>query len=955
MKQPCKGPKQRIAFWGKSRQLIIAVAALFITLTADAQNIPTRSQLQDINALGYEWLTGSFRKGVYLVGDTLSTTDSGVVVIYNNQLYQRLPGRYMAIGKATQLTDSTFKIGNDTITIRGTSGGGGADSTIFATVYGVDSAKANLRDEIATKLNISDTANRWVNDIRRSNDSVFAFKNGSWLFKYKDSVGSGGGGQTLYSDLGPLSETKIYTPAKGVASSSNIAGYSHTAVDSVRYKFTTSGTGTEAGGWRGTAASGDSIRLTVPFWVIFGNSISEGHGGPTSLHGRLHPNGTNTFQWDYPDVPGQLSWYLAQLMRMRVYNMGIGGQTSVQGRIRFYRDVLGQVSPNATDGRGTQTLTGKPQGVIIEFGINDIFNGVPLQTIKDNLEWMASQCQQNGVRCVILDCPGDATANQSQLKLIADFNTWIWSGVMNQYGACVVPFNRWWNNPAYNDNIHPNSLIFDGIHPTTTHPGGGYDSLATYIFQQAKLPVLTKAVFITEVSPTNPARVAYPTSITINSVPYTLTSNVDTIDITSYVPDSVWIKVNASANLTGDSAAVGTVLWYVDNNPNDTTYYTRRTLYSGSQKANMNTSQLTMYAPTLENGYNIIDAYLGDMTTSAFRFTTYAATARLFLAGTTLHNSATLNITNSGTALGTNGNLYATGTNHTIAQMQFMVNGNATQFGNGISMNNTASRMRLQANPISASGIDLFRFDTYNGGINTLGTGSLNLLAITNTGFGNSGGINQIGNSLSITPTINHSTSANSGIIIRGLYYNPTLTALGNARHNGFVQTTGNNYFNATSDTTCFGCAESDNVLAKFRVNGSTRFDLGSDATGDIYYRNSSGLVTRLGIGSADDLLTVNTGVPAWTSGYTKTLKGSTTWDPSSISANSSTTTTISVTGAALGDPVTVSKTSGAYGNGEVYDAFVSAVDTVTIRLQNVSGGTFDITSATFNVIVLKY
>lgn len=52
----------------------------------------------------------------------------------------------------------------------------------------------------------------------------------------------------------------------------------------------------------------------------------------------------------------------------------------------------------------------------------------------------------------------------------------------------------------------------------------------------------------------------------------------------------------------------------------------------------------------------------------------------------------------------------------------------------------------------------------------------------------------------------------------------------------------------------------SNNIL------GSVTMSLGSDATGDIYYRNSSGVLTRLGIGSNGQFLNVSSGLPAWTS-----------------------------------------------------------------------------------------
>lgn len=49
--------------------------------------------------------------------------------------------------------------------------------------------------------------------------------------------------------------------------------------------------------------------------------------------------------------------------------------------------------------------------------------------------------------------------------------------------------------------------------------------------------------------------------------------------------------------------------------------------------------------------------------------------------------------------------------------------------------------------------------------------------------------------------------------------------------------------------------------------------NVGSDATGDIYYRNSGGLFTRLGIGATSDVLKVVGGVPVWAAPASSALR----------------------------------------------------------------------------------
>lgn len=56
-----------------------------------------------------------------------------------------------------------------------------------------------------------------------------------------------------------------------------------------------------------------------------------------------------------------------------------------------------------------------------------------------------------------------------------------------------------------------------------------------------------------------------------------------------------------------------------------------------------------------------------------------------------------------------------------------------------------------------------------------------------------------------------------------------------------------------------------------FILNNGLNLTLGSDATGDIFYRNSSGNFNRLGIGSSGNVLTVSGGIPSWQAGPTAT------------------------------------------------------------------------------------
>jgi hypothetical protein len=73
------------------------------------------------------------------------------------------------------------------------------------------------------------------------------------------------------------------------------------------------------------------------------------------------------------------------------------------------------------------------------------------------------------------------------------------------------------------------------------------------------------------------------------------------------------------------------------------------------------------------------------------------------------------------------------------------------------------------------------------------------------------------------------------------------------------------------------------------------------------------------------------------------------------INTNLSTSLTIAVAGAAVGDPVILGVPTALTGNGRLFQAWVSAANTVTVQFTNTTGGNDNLGSDTFKVAVMKF
>jgi hypothetical protein len=161
---------------------------------------------------------------------------------------------------------------------------------------------------------------------------------------------------------------------------------------------------------------------------------------------------------------------------------------------------------------------------------------------------------------------------------------------------------------------------------------------------------------------------------------------------------------------------------------------------------------------------------------------------------------------------------------------------------------------------------------------------------------------------LDISPTINVGANSNSGLSLIGLDYNPNVINIGAATHLAQRIVTGNIVWGATTPTSntrfdLLGIGSGSDIIQRWADNlNNQRFAFQSDGvfvangttgtanqvlttnssgvptwqnatsgfadpmttSGDIIIRNGSNVTTRLGIGSANQVLTVSGGVPAW-------------------------------------------------------------------------------------------
>ena len=901
MKQAPLGLKRRKAFRENYLAVIIAVAALFLNIHIYGQTLPTKPQLQAINATGYEWQTGSFKRGLYLP-DTLSGADSGAIAKKNGIVYFKNGLYWKSWGFPVQVNDSTFTCSGITITIHGTAGetntasNQGSGVGLFKTKSGVDLQFKSLTRDTTVTI----TSN--INDVQFGiNSNIVSYTN--YLNR--------GVPFTNYSIFLGNSITYGYNSGGGTLKSYPSYLKDHLNLDTV-LNLAVSGIGARR-----------AYRILAENITIDYNKATSAMAGFNNVRGTTDT--AHVFELVRASHRAMAALQFIKRDEIQFYTMGTSGS----------------VNPNVSTSIACGSCSATSEDSLQEYGSRTYWHRHNDAANTSSNWWKKPSITANET-VTISNVGGGAIA----------IGTWaatsVWSRIEVRVDGTLKttydPNGRigtYWADGFINNGVTNDAIIITGLRDTLhtvqlkfldAGAMGGWDYVAPLRDPEA---CLASPLYVWDLPHMNSTGYSYVGGVVTEAQLDSCTSS-RWRDLQYYFPGYPIFKVATNA--------------YYD--PLDNTQIQSDGIHPTSYgewkiaKAAID-AMGPKWLQSATGGGSTLDAILTNGNTSS---------QRLLLTGSNGSNSnmevgsdialqvAAPSVSWIGSNMKYNGsnNVYL---HNGYATQWYLNNGGYMQWLNGTSGSTGGTATMNTRFSIRPNGnIDIGGLITNS----TNGAGSARQIdaSTLNVTLPSVAAIGPTGYSIS-SPLRLYAISGQPGIAL----YNST----GSTNQKIWDITAGASTFNMRMGNDAYSAATdwliatrsgytSANVsfpAGNVSVTGSvTVNDDAYDATG---WDGNNTVPTKNAVRDKFESLPI-------------IYKGSTTWQPGVVAAGSSTTTTITVTGASLGDPVTVSKASGAYSNGEIYDAFVSATNTVTVRVHNVSTGSANYnTTETYKVVVLKY
>lgn len=216
--------------------------------------------------------------------------------------------------------------------------------TSWGAITGTLSNQTDLQTALNLKLNISDTANKWVTNVYRRLDSVFYVKGGSEVFAFKDSIGSGG--------AGTVTSVALSMPSAFTVSGSPITGSG---------TFSVSGAGTTLQYIRGNGTLATFDTTAIPSFAtkvrgLFSGASPITFNGSTGAIGITNANtsgtkGAATFNNSHFSDNGSGTISLNDLVAAGSCT-GCNLSIDAQGRITAFSTGAGGATDNTNIGSG---------------------------------------------------------------------------------------------------------------------------------------------------------------------------------------------------------------------------------------------------------------------------------------------------------------------------------------------------------------------------------------------------------------------------------------------------------------------------------------------------------------------------------------------------------------------------------------------------------------------------